>query len=931
MKDAETFAHDKLDVAQWRDVFSQLDALLSGPAERQNVDGDSQLSQLSQRQSARDDKVDSVVRHWAKSAPTHTKALDDILKLMASGNALITGPTAHMRLGHYRLLERIGQGGMGSVWRAERTDGLYQAQVAIKLLGTLALSGHARARFALEGQILARLTHVNIARLLDAGTTDDGQRFLVIELIEGAAINEYVTREKLTVDARLRLFRQLLDAVAFAHERLVIHRDIKPANIVVTAAGEVKLLDFGVAKLLVDNNVESSLTQLHGSAYTEAYAAPEQVRGQPPAVAADVFSLGMILFELVTGKRAVWAQPKSSLQRGARADHMSTIMPADLAAVIGKALEVAPEDRYRSVAALDDDLRRLLANEPVTAHSAGTMSIYLLAKFARRHRVGVATTLAVMLAVVTGASVTTWQWRDAKAQAARAEAVQEFMAKLFEENDPENARGTPLTAQQLLERGAARVVIELKNQPDVLAELQVRIGGIYNALGEHEKARPHLQSAIAYFESTGRTAATPYLDALFSLTECDVDGRQYDSVRVVAGKLRAAAKASVGEPNKWLGNTLGQMSWAETKTGDAVRGESLAREAIAQQREWAKGGDADGLGIANNLIEALIYQGKFVEARAVAASKVAEGPTLPHYKVSDLLVDRYTLARLDFILNRYAQTAIELQSLVGEMERNMGVKHPRTVTARNLLAQTLVFAGYESEGVAVQRANVLIAQSRETADEEAVAFERAVLAKLLLATAQPAAAQTEADELLAVMTKNYPKPTWNRERARWIVGDAQLHQRKFAEARQTLSLVISNMQSLTAFAQNPGFAEALQSRALLGHAQRHSAAALNDISEACAIFEKKLPAGSAQATRCALYAAWIASKQFATDAERASVARVLPQLKTQVLALIPEGHAQRVALAEILKSIESTSDNGAANHVREWPISLVDPLPTAQR
>ncbi len=923
-KNTENFASEKLDVAQWRDVFSQVDALLSEPAERRRVDGDLQLSRP---QSAPDDQVDSVVRHWAQASPSQAKTLGNIAELVESGNTVLTGPTEQMRLGHYRLFERIGQGGMGSVWRAERTDGLYQAQVAIKLLGTLALSAHARARFALEGQILARLTHPNIARLLDAGTTDDGQRFLVIELIEGVAINDYVTRENLTLDARLRLFRHLLDAVAFAHERLVIHRDIKPANILVTANGEVKLLDFGVAKLLVDNSVESSLTQLHGSAYTEAYAAPEQMRGQPPAVSADVFSLGMILFELVTDQRATWTPSKSFAQRGARAENISTIMPADLRAVIGKALEVAVEDRYRSVAAMDDDIRRLLANEPVAAHSAG--AAYALAKFARRNRVAVATSLAVMLAVITGASVATWQWRAAKAQAARAEAVQEFMAKLFEDNDPENTRGTPLTAKELLERGATRVVSELKNQPDVLAELQVRIGGIFNSLGEHEKARPHLESAIAYFESTGGTESTHYLDALFSLTECDVDGRQYDAVRAVAGKLRAAAKAVFGEPNKWLGNTLGQLSWSETKSGDAVQGELLAREGLAQQREWAKGSDADAdtLGIANNLVEALIYQGKFVEARAVSASKVADGPTIPQYKTTDLLVDRYTLARLDFILNRFLPTAIELQSLVDEMERHLGIKHPRTVTARNLLAQSLVFAGFESEGVAVQRSNVIITQSRDTADAEAVAFERAVLAKLLVATAQPAAAETEANDLVAVITKNYPKPTWNAERARWIVGDAQLHQRKFAESEQTLSLAISNMQSLTAFAQSPGYAEALQSRALLEHAQRQGAAAFKDITEACAIFEKKLPAGAAQTARCALYAAWIASKLPANDAARADAARALPQLKTQLLALIPEGHAQRVALAAILRSIESPDDNGATDRVREWPISLVEPHP----
>ena len=223
---------------------------------------------------------------------------------------------AGQRCGNYRLIEPIGQGGMGSVWRGERTDGLYQSQVAVKLLGSLALSAHARARFAREGELLARLTHPHIARLLDAGLTDDRQRFLVLELVVGQDITTFVKAAGLDQRATVALFRQVLAAVAFAHSQLVVHRDIKPGNIMVTTSGQVKLLDFGVARLLDSDETEGNLTHVVGAAYTEAYAAPEQLRGDAVGTAADVFSLGCVLHQLLVNEAPHWPLPKRELVPG---------------------------------------------------------------------------------------------------------------------------------------------------------------------------------------------------------------------------------------------------------------------------------------------------------------------------------------------------------------------------------------------------------------------------------------------------------------------------------------------------------------------------------------------------------------------------------------------------------------------------------------
>ena len=933
MKSSQSTRPNTLDIDQWRAVFAQVDDALdsesitaSEPALEGHSTGRPSASTITSSSAAthsEDDAVDAIVRRWRASTTLNSRTAERASLDEFPGALSLAQPKRDLVLGRYRLLERIGQGGMGSVWRAERTDGLYDAQVAIKLLGSLALSAHARARFAQEGQILARLKHPNIAGLLDAGITADGQRYLVLELIEGVALKDYVEQQSMNANQRLQLFRQLLDAVAFAHERLVIHRDIKPANILVTASGTLKLLDFGVAKLLVEDPDEASLTQVHGSAYTEAYAAPEQIRGDPPTVVADVFSLGMIVLELLTGKRATWASAKRKANPGDHPEELSQISPGDLRAILRKSLEVAPEDRYRSVAALDDDVRRFLRSEPVAAYAAGTR--YNAAKFIRRNRFAVGATGAVMLSLIVGAAAATWQWREAKSQAARAEAVQEFMAQMFEETDPENARGKKMTAQDLLDRAAARLATEFKDQPEVRASLQARMGNNYNALGEHVKARVQLESAVSLFEASGRVGDPLYLDALYSLIEARKEEREFDAVLLIAEKLRRAARNAFGEPNRWLGQTLGELSWIATISGDAVKGEAIAREAIRQQLSYAKRTDALGLSIASNLTEALINQSKYAEARDFVASKLAAGAVEKGYSLTDRMVDRYTLARMDYVLNRYPQAVIALQPLVDEMGRHMGIKHPRTMNARNLLAQAMVGADFYDEGVSVQRSNLRIAYAKENANEtedhESAAMEELVLAKLLVMS-QPAVAESYAAKGLAFFEKKYERPTWTRERARWILSDALFHRRAEGDAEAQLDTTITNMQLLPAYAGHASYADALQTRALIRAAQSRLDEAASDIAAACLIFETRLPPGAAQTTYCKFYALWIDARRSGRAAPTAEVANV----KTRMLELIPATHRSYDTMLAMLTLPEQgvefviTGDYGAVI----WPLSLVD-------
>jgi tetratricopeptide (TPR) repeat protein/tRNA A-37 threonylcarbamoyl transferase component Bud32 len=394
-------------------------------------------------------------------------------------DAATRGPSAQagQQVGGYRLLRELGSGGMGSVWLAERADGLIQRPVALKLPHSVD-SRHAglAERMARERDILGALDHRNIAKLLDAGVTEAGQPFLALEYVEGEAIDRHCAAELGAagqLGARLKLFRQVADAVAYAHGKLVLHRDLKPANILVTAGGGVKLLDFGIAKLLAEGKTaETRLTEISGRALTPDYASPEQILGEPLTVASDVYSLGVVLFELLTGTRPYRLRRDS---RGALEDAIlqgeppraSQVAPeawrselrGDLDTIVGKALKKVPAERYATVNALVDDVTRYLEHRPVLARPDSTW--YRARKFVARNRAGVAATAVVAVAVIAGAGVAVWQAVEAREQRdaalrqqRRAESYADFTGVLLQDAGA-GPGGKMLTPTELVDRGVA--------------------------------------------------------------------------------------------------------------------------------------------------------------------------------------------------------------------------------------------------------------------------------------------------------------------------------------------------------------------------------------------------------------------------------------------------------------------------------------------
>lgn len=430
---------------------------------------------------------------------------DPVLDFPAAGRAAET-PTAHpgipagTRIGAYRIIELLGSGGMGEVYRAERADGQFEQQVAIKLMRS-GLSDRAQ-RFQAERQTLARLEHPNIAGLRDGGVAEDGRLFMVMDLVRGLPITQWCREHGCSLTQRLQLFSAICDAVAYAHRKLVVHRDIKPNNVLVTEEGEVKLLDFGVARLLDQASTQDTLE----GAMSPGYAAPEQLTGEPITTATDIYALGVLLFELLTGANP-WgreALPLAALvgrvlqeqvppasrfaDRQALAPVPAKALRGDLDAIIAKAMRAQPESRYESVTQMQQDISCTLLSQPVSARAGARW--YVVGRFVKRHRWGLAAAAVVILAVLGAAGGIAWQGHIAKQESARALAVKDFLVKVFRASDPRIASDKPrgqITAKELLDDSVGRIDQQFAGQPELRLELLGITMEIYGYLGDDER------------------------------------------------------------------------------------------------------------------------------------------------------------------------------------------------------------------------------------------------------------------------------------------------------------------------------------------------------------------------------------------------------------------------------------------------------------
>jgi serine/threonine-protein kinase len=433
-----------------------------------------------------------------------------------------------LRLGPFRLVREVGRGGMGAVWLAERDDGAFEQQVAIKLIKADWDAADVYARFRAERQILANLSHPNIAHLVDGGVSADGKPWLALEYVDGVDLRSWCDRERLSLDKRLRVFLTVCEAVSHAHARLVVHRDLKPSNILVRGDGTVKLLDFGIAKLIRNDSTAASATRV----FTPEYAAPEQVRGETVTTAVDVYALGLVLYELLTGRRpykidkstpaayerAILDQEptkpsaivtrddgEAAQRRELTPERLRRELRGDLDAIVLKALRKEPAQRYASVADFAADVTRHLERRPVAARRGGRR--YRAARFLRRHAIAAAAVALAFAVLAAALGVVAWQRDVARTEARKARSAVDFLVGLFTTADPAKTAGAGVTAQELLDRGAERIDRELADTPGAQAELSIAIGRAYQGLGNNERALAQYERAVAQRRALGEPFA----------------------------------------------------------------------------------------------------------------------------------------------------------------------------------------------------------------------------------------------------------------------------------------------------------------------------------------------------------------------------------------------------------------------------------------
>lgn len=592
-------------------------------------------------------------------------------------------------VGPYIIDEEIGRGGMGAVWRAHRADGRYEGSVAIKVLHSAWLGRHGEQRFRLEGQLLARLNHPAIARLLDAGLLDATQPYLVLEFVNGEPIDVYCESRKLSAEARIQLFLRVLEPVAHAHSRLIVHRDLKPSNVLVTPEGNIKLLDFGIAKLLEEGAPD--LTHANARALTPQYAAPELLGGHEVTTATDIYALGLVLYVLLTGKHPVTASVSSSAPR-INAELIQAILTqdpprpstivegpsslrrylqGDLENILAKALRKTPGERYASVGAFGADLRHFLRNEPIQARP-DTLS-YRAAKFVRRHRGSVLSAALVALALLLTTGVALWQMQVAKherdvarLEAHRADATGDFMSKLL--GDFGQAMPTQSLRQQL---DRARELLQRQHfdDPLVQAELMHYLAGRYGELGDPGSRAQMLEAMLPLLVKAGDDVGYAQVHCWLADAYDDM-GRKEDSYRKMqrsmvlieelGTKMRPELRADCRKVESYVASSRGEnrraiqaartavsevesaglsrglqhltllnaLARAEARAGHYRTAVGILQQAIQQDRQ--EGLDTGLTGWRHGLNEAvdLFAGGRVVESQAAVERLADEGSRL---------------------------------------------------------------------------------------------------------------------------------------------------------------------------------------------------------------------------------------------------------------------------------------------------------------
>lgn len=721
--------------------------------------------------------------------------------------------------GAYTLIAPIGRGGMGSVWLAQRSDGRFTGQVAVKVLNA-ELVGHAtEERFRREGSFLARLAHPHIAHLVDAGVSSSGRPYLVLEHVNGEPIDRYCDGKGLSVEARVRLFLDVLDAVAHAHSHMLVHRDLKPSNVLVRSDGQVKLLDFGIAKLLEAGEASAQATTLtrdFGRALTPEYAAPEQVLGDEVTTATDVYALGVLLHELLLGRHPMGLLPhslaevikaaeveaprlsesikdvapaaraalaRSATLRATSVDGLRRALRGDLETIVAKALKKAPHERYPTVTSLADDLRSYLKQEPIRARP-DTLA-YRSSKFVRRHRAGVS--LAAGMGVLIAGLMAFYTLRlaaerdRARLAAAKAAQVSELLTGLLTQADPyatraANAAKEP-TVRSVLDAGAERVRKQLGGQPELQAEMLTVIGRTYERLGASERAQPLLEEALALGRHAYGREHAQVAQSLNDLGTLRSNNGDPAGARPLLEEALAMRRRLLGPQHKDVAVTLVELGRVYSDEGRPERAEPLFREALAIRRAVLGDGDSETATSLGDLALALRDKGELSAAEALFRESLAIDRKVFGEEHPDVATALGNLALVLEERGAHAEAEALQRQAVAICRKVLGARHPSLAVKLGNLATPLRSQGRYSEAAA--------------ALDEALQIERAApvlvgRAQVHLAQGQAALAEPLLREALELRRRTLPESDWRIARIKSVRAAALIALGRHAEAEQAL-------------------------------------------------------------------------------------------------------------------------------------------------
>ncbi|MEM9594654.1 MAG: serine/threonine-protein kinase [Acidobacteriota bacterium] len=758
---------------RWQEIQTQFHRLLDqGEDARRRA-----LDELTERDPDLGREVASMLAADAVAEAGSDAAADAVSDALDAALPTAEPPPTGQRLGPYRLLKEIGRGGMGTVFLARRDDGEFHKHVAIKVVRPGPADAEILRRMRQERHILAGLEHPAIARLLDGGATGDGRPYVVMEHVEGEPIDDFCRHRDLPIPERLQLFRRVCDAVHYAHQKLVLHRDIKPGNLLVTAEGDPKLLDFGIAKML-DSEVPFTRAETRTGMrlLTPEFASPEQIQGDSLTTASDVYSLGVLLHVLLTDRPpAPQGSPRTRPSSAVDDERRRRQLAGDLDTIVLAALREEPERRYASARQLGDDLRRHLESLPVKARP-DTLG-YRFGKFLRRHRLLAAAAVLVLVSLVAGLTTTTWQARRAKAeqvraerQTLRAERHLDLLLETLAQADPGNAVGRDVTVREMLDDFVTSLALE-PSEPQDRAEILETSGRVYLSLGRLKDAEAALTRALDLrpsgsmdtvaerIESLGHLAELRFAQGEFAAAEsllremqaagrdrydpshprwieilndlavvADAQGRGDEAAERFAEALDGLESSPTADPLD-LARTLANVGVFEIRRGDAESAERYLQRALELRTRLLDPRHPDLSTNVVNLGAALTALERWDEAEELlrdALDRIRGILDEDHPRVAD---SRQNLAALLSLRGRFDEAEPLYRAALASHHRRLGEGHPDVALVSSNLADLLERGGELDEAEALRRRALAIHRSGGAPADLAVTLVR--LANLL--------------------------------------------------------------------------------------------------------------------------------------------------------------------------------------------------------